>query len=104
MAEPRKRAWTVPDDLPEHDGIYPIDRNHAAEAFVEAETILARLGGVMMIAPVRTEVGPGRWVTRGYTFRHESFAPAERRHTEANERIEDQARRVLDEPEPVEAA
>ncbi|MGZ6031733.1 MAG: hypothetical protein ACXWNS_08255 [Isosphaeraceae bacterium] len=75
----QKRQWTVPEDLPEHgDDIYPIDRQEAQQAFLEAEAITQRLGGSLQIAPIRTEVSDGRWITRGYAFRHVPYVPAER--------------------------
>ncbi len=75
----QKRQWTVPEDLPEHGtDIFPIDRDEAQRAFLEAETIVQRLGGSLQVAPIRVELNDGRWITRGYVFRHVPYVPAER--------------------------
>lgn len=77
MSEPRKREWVVPEYTRTDDDGYPlaVDREEALQAFVEAETLLYRIGGVLMVAPVRMDLGD-RWLTTGYQFRHESYAPA----------------------------
>lgn len=78
-----ERSWSVPVDLPERveecktSGQFePLSQNDAAQAFVDAETIMNRLGGVLAVQPERVEVRPGRYMTLGYTFFHRSFRPA----------------------------
>jgi hypothetical protein len=75
----QKRQWTVPEHLPElGEEVIPVDRNEAREAFLELEAIGQRLGGSFQIAPIRTEVSPNRWITRGWAFRHVPYVPAEK--------------------------
>lgn len=80
MAEARERQWVVPEDLPDRhpEDVQPVNREEAAQAFLEAEAILQRLGGVMQTASQRVEVADGRFITVGYVFRHVSYAPAQR--------------------------
>jgi hypothetical protein len=75
-----KREWTVPE-FPD-ENIQPVDREEAVAAFMEAEAILHRMGGAMMIAARRVETPDGRFFTAGYAFRHESFAPATRQQSD----------------------
>ena len=91
-----ERQWVVPEDLPDHTDIIPVDREEVLHAFQGAEEILHRLGGVIQIAAQRVEVSDGRFIPVGYVFRHISYAPAQRAQREDN------GHEVVD-PEPVEA-
>lgn len=82
-----KREWTVPEDPDDHQ---PIDREEAVAAFIEAEAILHRMGGAMIIAARRVETQDGRFFTAGYGFRHESFAPALRQPPEPEQPLEEE--------------
>src|SRR3712207_1500680 len=75
-----KREWFVPEELPQllAEQVYvPVSREEAQDAHVEAEIISRRIGGVVKVGPIRFEVGDN-WVTVGYQFRWESFAPGDR--------------------------
>lgn len=44
----------------------------------QAANILARVGGVILIAAQREEIAPDHFVTTGYAFTWRSYAPARR--------------------------
>jgi hypothetical protein len=103
VGEARSRLWIVPESLPEQRAngeVIAVDRQEAIEAFAEAESVLYRVGGTLVIGPLRKQLGDGRWVTEGYAFEHKNYMPADRKPPETS-MIQD-ADEVLD-PEPAAA-
>jgi len=77
MSEPKKREWTVPEDLREllAQGVYvPVDREAVKDAEIEVEIIKHRLGGVVKSAPIRVKAND-QWIVVGHSYQWESFAP-----------------------------
>ncbi len=92
-----QREWRVMGYEDEY-GDFVYDREQMASAMVEAEGILARMGGAIVIGSIREETSPGNFEPRGLAFRYDSFVPAQRRPVEAVETPEPEP-----DPEPVAA-
>lgn len=75
----KSRKWTIdPKVVQTEDGDYVeyMDRDEAAAAFVECETILARLGGAFIIVADREAQPDGSYETKRIFFEWQSYVPA----------------------------
>lgn len=56
----------------------PVDRNAVMQLLQDVEAVGEFVGGVIVLAPVRLEVEPGRFIVHGWTCEWHSVAPAAR--------------------------
>lgn len=70
--QPKQRQWKV---LREHYESEEYYREACAGAFLEAESIIHRLGGAVTTAALRGEHAPGEFVQLGVLFNWSSFVP-----------------------------
>lgn len=118
MSDKRKpagvREWHVPSNLPDivmhaqngyADELDPIGREESMQAFMDAEAICHRLGGLINIGAVKVERTDG-FITVGYSFYHKSFVETVDKARQAKPEVTDPAPDLADEadvvePEPV---
>jgi hypothetical protein len=90
-----QRKWQISADIDE-DGYSYVDREETAQAMLECEAMLHRLGGVVSVIALRDELPDGTFEPKGLLFAWDSFSPANRR--------QERAETVVSEPEPAEIA
>ncbi len=73
-----RRRWIV-DEQNEYGDL---DREVVQQALVDAEALLHQVGGSLSVVAIRHEVGKDMFVTQGYVFQWDSFAPAQRQSSE----------------------
>lgn len=73
------RQWTVDAD---HFVVDFSDEDELWAALMETRSILGRIGGSMIIAANREQIGPDLWETTGFVFKWSSFMPGQRQKPE----------------------
>lgn len=62
------------------------DDDQLIQRIVEWAAVLRRVGGIVSCAAIRREIAPDHYVTVGFKFKWDSFAPTERLPREARQR------------------
>lgn len=76
--QPKTRTWKLEAYEDEYGNVQVPSYEALVEEMVKLAGMAERLGGVFYIGTDRVEVDDGEYVTAGYLFKWESFAPARR--------------------------